>query len=90
MREYAALLLLLMGICVEFNAMRESCVIGLNRTRDWLRPWAHVSRMTLFGILVLMPHVAFSQVVRPAWITSRISGSPEPARRCRPCRNFRR
>ena len=79
MREYAGLLLLLMGICVEFNAMRESCVIGLNRTRDCLRPWAHVSRMTLFGILVLMPHVAFSQVVRPAWTTSRISGSPEPA-----------
>gem|GEM_PF-2155982 len=59
--------------------MRQSCVIGLNRTRDCLRPWAHVSRLTLFGILVLIPHIAFSQVVRPAWTTSRISGSPEPA-----------
>ncbi|MEJ7590832.1 MAG: PQQ-dependent sugar dehydrogenase [Planctomycetaceae bacterium] len=41
--------------------------------------WTALCCMTLFGMLVLIPNAAFSQPVRTAWTTSRISGSPDPA-----------
>ncbi len=37
------------------------------------------SRVALLIILGLMPNTAFSQPMRTAWTTSRISGSPDPA-----------
>lgn len=59
--------------------MRDSCGIGRNRMPYHSGPWTAFSRITLFGVLVLIPNAALSQPVRTAWTTSRISGSPEPA-----------
>ena len=59
--------------------MKESCGIGQNRMPYRPGMWTAFRGITLLGMLVLIPNAAFSQPVRTAWPTSRISGSPEPA-----------